>query len=69
MICSSPKQLSHFLFSDIRQRRDILNAKLDEIKQEAPFAFKGIGPVVETLTAAGIARPVAEVTPLMTIKG
>ena len=54
---------------DIRQRRDILNAKLDEIKQEAPFAFKGIGPVVETLTAAGIARPVAEVTPLMTIKG
>ena len=54
---------------DVRQRRDILNAKLDEIKQEAPFAFKGIGPVVETLTAAGIARPVVEVTPLMTVKG
>ena len=54
---------------DIRQRRDILSAKLEEIKQEAPFAFKGIGPVVETLTDAGIARPVAEVVPLMTIKG
>lgn len=54
---------------DIRQRRDILTAKLDEIKQEAPFAFKGIGPVVETLTAAGIARPVAEVVPLLTVKG
>lgn len=54
---------------DIRQRRDILNAKLEEIKQEAPFAFKGIGPVVETLTDAGIARPVAEVVPLMTVKG
>jgi tRNA-splicing ligase RtcB (3'-phosphate/5'-hydroxy nucleic acid ligase) len=54
---------------DIRQRRDILSAKLEEIKQEAPFAFKGIGPVVETLTTAGIARPVAEVTPLLTVKG
>jgi tRNA-splicing ligase RtcB len=54
---------------DIRQRRDIYNAKLEEIKQEAPFAFKGIGPVVETLTAAGIARPVAEVVPLLTVKG
>ncbi len=41
----------------------------EEIKQEAPFAYKGIGPVVEHLTAAGIARPVAELTPLMTIKG
>jgi len=30
---------------------------------------KGIGPVVNTLTAAGIARPVAELTPFMTIKG
>ncbi len=54
---------------EIRQRRDILEAKLADIKQEAPFAFKGIAPVVETLTAAGIARPVAEVTPLMTVKG
>ena len=55
--------------SDIRSRSDILNKKLEEIKQEAPFAYKGIGPVVNTLTAAGIARPVAELVPLMTIKG
>jgi tRNA-splicing ligase RtcB (3'-phosphate/5'-hydroxy nucleic acid ligase) len=55
--------------ADIRRRPDILNKKLDEIKQEAPFAYKGIGPVVNTLTAAGIARPVAELVPLMTIKG
>lgn len=54
---------------DVRQRPDILCKKLEEIKQEAPFAYKGIGPVVNTLTAAGIARPVAELTPLMTIKG
>jgi tRNA-splicing ligase RtcB len=54
---------------DIRHRKDILKAKLDEIRQEAPFAFKGIGPVVKTLTDACIARPVAEVVPLLTVKG
>ena len=54
---------------DVRQRQDIVSKKLEEIKQEAPYAYKGIGPIVETLTAAGIARPVAEVKPLMTIKG
>jgi tRNA-splicing ligase RtcB len=54
---------------DVRQRPDILGKKLEEIKQEAPFAYKGIGPVIQTLTGAGIARPVAELTPLMTIKG
>jgi RNA-splicing ligase RtcB len=54
---------------DVRLRRDIVERKLEEIKQEAPHAYKGIGPVVETLRGAGLARPVAELTPLMTIKG
>jgi tRNA-splicing ligase RtcB len=54
---------------DVRARRDIVEKKLAEIKQEAPFAYKGIGPVVRTLEAAGIARPVAELTPLLTVKG
>jgi tRNA-splicing ligase RtcB len=54
---------------DVRLRRDIVSKKLQEIKQEAPYAYKGIGPIVATLTDAGIARPVAEVKPLMTIKG
>jgi tRNA-splicing ligase RtcB len=54
---------------DIRLRRDIVEQKLAELKQEAPHAYKGIGPIVETLTSAGIARPVAELTPIMTIKG
>lgn len=54
---------------DVKLRRDIVERKLDEIKQEAPHAYKGIGPVVQTLTEAGIARPVVELTPLMTIKG
>ncbi|OWK36792.1 RtcB family protein [Fimbriiglobus ruber] len=54
---------------DVRRRPDILAKKLEELKQEAPFAYKGVGPVVATLAAAGIARPVAELTPLMTVKG
>jgi hypothetical protein len=36
---------------------------------ESAFSFKGIGAVVETLTDSGRARPVAEVAPLITIKG
>lgn len=54
---------------DVQRRRDIVAKKLDELKQEAPHAYKGIGPIVQTLTDAGIARPVAELTPLLTIKG
>lgn len=54
---------------DVRARQDIVSKKLEEIKQEAPYAYKGIGPVVQTLTDAGIARPVAELRPLLTIKG
>ena len=54
---------------DVRMRPDILGKKLEELKQEAPFAYKGIGPVVSTPTAAGIARPVAELSPIMTVKG
>jgi len=37
--------------------------------QEAPFAYKGVGPVVETLREAGLAEPVAELRPLLTVKG
>ncbi len=58
-----------FRRTDIRQRRDIVEKKLEDIKKEAPFAYKGIGPVINTLTGAGLARPVAELRPLMTIKG
>lgn len=54
---------------DIAMRRDIVDKKLEDIKKEAPFAYKGIGPVVNTITSAGLARPVAELTPLLTVKG
>jgi tRNA-splicing ligase RtcB (3'-phosphate/5'-hydroxy nucleic acid ligase) len=54
---------------DIAMRRDIVDKKLEDIKKEAPYAYKGIGPIINTLTEAGIASPVAELKPLMTIKG
>ena len=50
-------------------KSDIVEKKLDDLKQEAPYAYKGIGPIIKTLTDAGIARPVAELVPLLTIKG
>ena len=54
---------------EVRARQDIVSRKLEEIKQEAPYAYKGIGAIIQTLADAGIAKPVAEVRPLMTIKG
>jgi tRNA-splicing ligase RtcB len=54
---------------DIRRRPDIRNRKLDELRSEGPHAYKGIGPIIDTLASAGIAKPVAELTPMMTIKG
>jgi tRNA-splicing ligase RtcB (3'-phosphate/5'-hydroxy nucleic acid ligase) len=53
---------------DIRMRRDIMDKKLDDIRKEAPYAYKDIGPIVRTLVDAGIAKPVAEVRPLITVK-
>jgi tRNA-splicing ligase RtcB len=58
-----------FRRQDIRNRRDIMEKKLGELKQEAPFAYKGIGPVIETIVDSGMARPVAELAPIMTVKG
>lgn len=52
-----------------RARPDIQAQKLRELKQEAPFAYKGIGPVIRTLAESGIAAPVAELRPLITVKG
>lgn len=54
---------------DVRGRRDILAKWRQEVKQEAPFAYKAIAPVIDTLRGAGVARPVAELYPLMTVKG
>ncbi|PQO35708.1 RNA-splicing ligase RtcB [Blastopirellula marina] len=58
-----------FRRQDIRQRSDIRHKKLADLRQEAPFAYKGIGSVIETIQSSGMARPVAELKPLMTVKG
>jgi tRNA-splicing ligase RtcB len=54
---------------DVRGRRDILGKWRQHLKEEAPWAYKDVRPVIETLEGAGIARPVAELRPLLTIKG
>lgn len=58
-----------FKRTDIRQRRDIVQKKMENIKAEAPYAYKDIGPVVQTLEQAGIAKAVVELRPIMTVKG
>lgn len=54
---------------DVKTRPDIIQKKLEDIKKEAPHAYKGIDAIVKTLECAGMARPVAELRPLLTIKG
>lgn len=58
-----------FKSHEMRNRPDILEKIRAEIKQEAPFAYKEITPVIETLLEADVAHPVAEFYPLMTVKG
>jgi tRNA-splicing ligase RtcB len=53
----------------VRTRRDILAKYHQRLKEEAPFAYKPITPVVQTVEDAGVARRVARVWPLVTVKG
>lgn len=50
-------------------RRDIIDAWRRDLKQEAPWAYKEVGAVVHSLEGAGVAMPVAELRPLLTVKG
>ena len=43
----------------VRNRRDILSKYHQRLKEEAPFAYKPITPVVQTVEDAGVARRVA----------
>ncbi|MBI4853644.1 MAG: RtcB family protein [Acidobacteria bacterium] len=54
---------------EVRLRPDILAKYHDRLKEEAPYAYKPINPIVETIEEASIARRVARLSPLMTIKG
>ncbi len=53
----------------LRGRQDILQKWEEHIKQEAPWAFKEIAPVIDTQTQAELVGAVAELSPIFTIKG
>ncbi|MGK5555417.1 RtcB family protein [Actinomadura kijaniata] len=53
----------------VARRPDVMTAWRRDLKQEAPWAYKDIGPVVSSLAAGGVATPVAELRPLLTVKG
>ena len=44
---------------DVKGRRDIMDRWREDLKQEAPYAYKDITPVIETLTEGEVAGPVA----------
>lgn len=54
---------------DIKRRPEIIQKYKENLKKEAPFVYKDIDPIIKTLTNAKIATPVAELKPLLTIKG
>ena len=53
----------------VTARRDIVDAWRRDLKQEAPWAYKEVGPVVDSLRTAGVAEPVVELKPILTVKG
>ncbi len=55
--------------TEIKSRQDILQKWHDELKKEAPFAFKPVRPVIETQLEAGMVKQVAETVPIFTVKG
>lgn len=55
---------------DVRRvRSDIARDHLKDLWQEAPEAYKNIQAIMETLQGADMATPVAELEPLLTLKG
>ena len=51
-----------------RSSMDTLRA-LGGIMEEAPYAYKPVEPVVDSVEDAGVARKVARLFPLCTVKG
>jgi tRNA-splicing ligase RtcB len=52
-----------------RRRSDILERYHRRVREEAPFAYKPVRPVIDSIEGAGIAKPVARLRPLLTVKG
>ena len=53
----------------VRSRKDILANYHQRLKEEAPYAYKPISPIVETVEEAAVAKRVARLWPLVTVKG
>jgi tRNA-splicing ligase RtcB (3'-phosphate/5'-hydroxy nucleic acid ligase) len=53
----------------VKNRPDIIREHLSKLRQEAPFAYKGIGSIINTQTSAEMVRGVVELEPLLTVKG
>ena len=53
----------------IARRLDILEKYEKRVMEEAPYAYKPVEPVVDSVADAGIARKVARLFPLCTVKG
>jgi len=53
----------------LRRRPDILSKYAKRVMEEAPYAYKPIDPVIDSVSEAGIARRVARLLPLCTVKG
>lgn len=54
---------------EIKSRPDILKKWEDEIKAEAPYAYKDITPIIQTHVDNGMAKVVARLEPILTVKG
>ncbi len=55
--------------ADILGRPELVAKLTARLMEEAPGVYKPVSPIIDTLTAAGIARPVARVSPWLTVKG
>ncbi len=53
----------------VKARPDIIKEHLTTLRQEAPFAYKGIGSIIETQVQAEMVRGVVELEPMLTVKG
>lgn len=53
----------------MQMRKDIMAKYKERIKEEAPYAYKPITPIIKSIEEAGIARVVAKLMPLCTVKG
>lgn len=58
------------LVNELAQRGILIRSpSLRGVAEEAPGAYKDVGAVVEAAAAAGLARKVARLEPLICIKG